>query len=107
MSGPMSHVQYVSDDGVTYCVRMPTWQAALQTTTACTTQANLPKGYRRRFRYARVTATGREHRLTVVSTGDTLYTDAFGTAVSLPTLGSGTATAATLSGRTGERDKVV
>jgi hypothetical protein len=99
----MSHVQYDSDDGNTYKIRMPTWVATLQTASAATTQSDLPKGVKPRVRYLMVTATGKEHRVVVVSAGNTLYNEASGTGHTIPTLGSGTATAVTSQGRTGEK----
>jgi hypothetical protein len=107
MAGAMSHYQYNSDDGTDYTVKAPTWVAGIQTAVAATTEPTLPKGYRPRHRYLRVTATGKEHRVIVFAPNDSLYTSARGTAVSIPTLGSGTATACTAQGRTGERDKMI
>lgn len=107
MAGPMARYVYTSDDATAYAVRMPQWEAALQTATAATTQPNLPRGIRRRKRYYRITATGREGSITVLDSADAVYTAAFGTAVIIPLFGvatPGTANA-TWEGRTGERDK--
>jgi hypothetical protein len=105
MSGPMTHISYLSDDGNAYRVRVPDWVATMTGDAAATTEPALPKGYRTRKRYLRVTATGREHRIVVGDVTKAAWTDAFGTATTIPTLGSGTATAVTYQGRTGERDK--
>jgi hypothetical protein len=105
MAGPTTKAVYVSDDTTSYAIRLPAWEAALQTVSAVTTEPPLPKGYRRRKRFYRVTSTGKEGSITVCSASDALYTSAMGTAVSIPVLGSGTAAASTLQGRTGERDK--
>jgi hypothetical protein len=107
MAGATQLAVYNSDDGNAYRIRLPAWEAALQTVTAPTTEPQLPKGYRRRKRYYRVTGTGKEGSVTVCSASDALYTNAVGTAVSIPVLGSGTAAASTLQGRTGERDKSI
>jgi hypothetical protein len=107
MAGASVLAVYSSDDGDDYRVRMPAWEGALQTVGTVTTQPGLPRGYRRRKRYYRVTATGREGTITVLSVGHALWTDPVGTAVTIPTLGSGTATACTLQGATGERRKTV
>ena len=107
MSGPMLHYIYTSDDGTAYRALAPTWVAAAQTATTSTTEPSLPKGLKKRRRYWRNTATGREHAIPVFSAADSLYTSAFGTALSIPTLGSGTATAGTLLGRTGEKTRAI
>ncbi len=107
MAGPMTHTDYISDDGNTYIVSMPAWVATLQGAGAATATANLPKGVRARRRYLRVTATGREHPVVVADPAATLYTEGFGTAHTIPTLGSATATAVTSQGRTGERDRAI
>ena len=107
MAGPSVLAVYVSDDSATYKVRMPAWEGALQTVGSVTTQPQLPKGYRRRKRFYKVTSTGKEGSITVLDPNHTLWTDAPGTALSIPTLGSGTATACTLQGATGERRKSI
>jgi len=107
MSGAMAHYVYTADDATAYRIKAPTWVAGIQTATAASTQPTLPKGLRPRRRYLRVTATGKEHSVVVFDSADALYTEAFGTAVSIPTLGSGTATACTAQGRTGERTKAI
>ena len=107
MAGPSVRAIYSSDDGNDYVVRMPAWEGTLQTVGTVTTEPGLPKGYRRRKRYYRVTATGNEGSITVLSAAHALWTDPPGTALSIPTLGSGTATACTLAGSTGERRKGV
>lgn len=109
MAGATTKADYVSDDGVTYQVRYPTWLFNLFTapTTASTTP--LPKGHRRRVRFARVTASGREHKLAVWSVADPLYTAAVGTAVTteIGAVPGATGFPSTLQGRVGERDKAV
>ena len=107
MAGATVKAVYVSDDASTYKIRMPAWEGALQTVGSVTTQPQLPRGYRRRKRYYSVTATGKEGSITVLDPNHALWTDPAGTALSIPTLGSGTATACTLQGATGERRKSV
>jgi hypothetical protein len=107
MAGATVLAVYSSDDGTDYRVRMPAWEGTLQTVGTVSTQPPLPRGYRRRKRFYRVTATGREGSITVLNSGHALWTDPVGTAISIPTLGSGTATASTLAGATGERRKTV
>jgi hypothetical protein len=105
MAGASVVAVYTSDDSNDYRVRMPAWEGALQTVGTVTTEPQLPKGYRRRKRYYKVTSSGREGSITVLDVGNALWTDPPGTALSIPTLGSGTATACTLQGSTGERRK--
>lgn len=105
MSGAMSHYVYNSDDGNAYRIKLPVWVAALQTAVAATTEPSKPGSYKPRRRYLRNTSSGKEHSVVVLSASDTLYTSAFGTAYSIPTLGSGTATALVGGGRTGEKDR--
>lgn len=105
--GGFTHVRYVSDDGNNYRVRIASWVATRQSATAATTEPPLPRGYRMRRRYYKITASGKEESFVVVDTSSTDWTDAFGTSTTVPTLGSGTATAVTLQGRTGERDKAI
>jgi len=104
MAGATVKDVYSSDTtGVDYAVRLPSWEAALQTASAATTEPPLPKGISRRKRYYRITSTGKEGSVTCLSITDALWTDPPGTAVSIPVLGSGSAAAATLQGNTGER----
>ena len=106
MAGVSGRYVYTADDGTDYAVRMPTWEATLQTATAATTEAGLPKGVRRRKRYYRITASGKEGSVTVCSAANALYTNAPGTAVTIPLFGATPGGAnGTLEGRTGERMK--
>lgn len=117
MAGPTSKCVYTAEDGNTYAVRLPTWEAtlgqavgpSLQTCTAATTQAPLPKGIRRRKRYLRDDSTGREDPITVLDNTQSVWTAAFGSGAIRPELGADTPIVnnVTLQGRTGERDKSV
>jgi hypothetical protein len=105
MSGPRVEVDYTSDTGAVYRIKVPTWVNALLGTSPGTATTPPPKGLRLRKRYLRVTSTGREKSVVIPDIGNTLWTNGFGTAVSIPVLGSGTAAPGTLEGRTGERTK--
>jgi hypothetical protein len=105
MAGVTTLVDYVSDTGVTCRTRIPAWVATLQGASTGTSTVTCPKGLRKRVRYVRVTATGREHKLVVPDVGATFWTEGFGTSHTIPTLGSGTATAVTSEGRTGEKTR--
>jgi hypothetical protein len=107
MAGAAAHYVYTADDATAYRKLMPTWVAGVQTATAASTQPAVPKGLKPRRRYFRITATGKERSVVVLDAADAFYTAAFGTALSMPTLGSGTATACTLTGRTGEKTKAI
>lgn len=108
MAGSMSAVVYTAEDGNTYKIRIAGWAATLQSATAATTQASLPKGVRPRHRYFRITATGREGRFVVCDPANAHWTDPAGTAVTVETGVYGSAgIAGTLQGRTGERDKAI
>jgi len=105
--GGFTHVRYVSDDGNNYRTRIASWVATRQSATAATTEPSLPKGYKMRRRFFKITSSGKEGSFPVMDVTFTDWTDAFGTSTTVPTLGSGTATPVTLQGRTGERDKAI
>jgi hypothetical protein len=108
MAGPMTHVDYQSDDGNTYRTRIPTWVATLTGEAAATSAVPMPRGLRPRKRYYRVTATGAERSFIVCHTADAQWTDAFGTAATVETGVFGSAgVASTLQGATGERRKAI
>lgn len=107
MAGPMIRVDYTSDTGLVCRAKMPQWAATLQGVTTGTATATCPTGLKKRIRYVRVTATGREHKIMVPNVGADFWTEDFGTAHTIPTLGSGTATNVTSEGRTGEKTRDV
>jgi hypothetical protein len=117
MSGPMASYVYVGDDGTSYKVKLPGWEATITNTasavlqglTAPTTEPQLPRGIRRRKRYYRITATGREGSLTVLKTNSAIWTDPDGTGVIVPLFAATPPTTnnATLQGATGERRKAI
>jgi hypothetical protein len=107
MAGAMTRADYVSDNGTTYTRKYPTWLFNLFTAPTTGSSTTMPKGMRARKRYARVTASGKEHSFPVWDPGDSLYTAAFGTAVTTEVGVTPAATGfpSTLQGRTGERTK--
>jgi hypothetical protein len=117
MSGASINAVYTDDQGTARKVKLPLWEynisdhAAVltQTGTPATTQPALPPGYRRRKRYYRVTATGKEGSFTVLSAVSNLWTAADGTAIEIPSFNAAPPGAdnATLQGTTGERHKAV
>lgn len=117
MAGPTSKCVYIAEDGTHYSVRLPTWEAtlgqavggSLQTCTAPTTEPPLPKGIRRRKRYLRDNSTGREQAITVLDSGQPVWTAALNHGAIMPTLGNAVPLTdnVTLQGRTGERDKAI
>jgi hypothetical protein len=107
MSGPLVHADYVSDDTHTYLIRIPTWVQTLTGAGTAVGVNSLPRGYRKRRRFYRITATGKEGSFVVPNVGMSMWTNNFGAPVIVPVAGAATPTAAnaTLAGRTGERDK--
>jgi hypothetical protein len=107
MAGPRTRVDYTSDTGDIYRTSIPTWVATLLGVSTGTATATMPKGLKPRRRFARITASGKEHSFVVPNVGVTNWTADFGTAVIVPLFGAavpGSANA-TLEGRTGERTK--
>jgi hypothetical protein len=117
MAGSQHAYVYTDDAGNTWSVRMPDWEATVtdhgatlsQTHTLATTQSPLPPGTRRRKRYYRITATGKEGSFTVLETTSNLWTSPKGTPILIPLFNAALAGAdnATLQGRTGERMKAI
>src|SRR5438876_10251110 len=93
MSGPSIRAVYTADDGTAYAVRLPTWEynvtnaaaTLTQSGTPATTEPTLNAGIRRRKRYYRITATGKEASFTVLDPISNLWTSAPGTATEIPT----------------------
>lgn len=106
MAGPATHINYVSDDGTTYRILVPTWVATFTGDAAATATQGLPKGYRRRHRFLRNT----NGKIIKVSVGDitkTVWTGAFNTTPTPQPLPPGEPTSGwTLQGRTGELDHI-
>jgi hypothetical protein len=100
--GPMGRFLYISDNGVSYSVRGNAAEAALTGGVATALPANFPRKWRTRKLLVMDPATHRERRLTVYDPANALWAGSAGT-VSLPTLGSATATIFNAEGRIGER----
>jgi hypothetical protein len=117
MAGLSADYVYTADDTTAYKVRMPVWEANFsnhaatltQAATSATTQPDLPRGVRRRKRYYRITATGREGSITVLDSASNIWTSAPGTPCLIPLFNAALAGAdnGTLEGRTGERTKAI
>ena len=107
MSGAKTSGDYVSDNGTTYKTSYPTWLWNLFTAPTSASTTTMPKGMKKRRRYFKVNATGKEGSFPVWSAGDALYTSAFGTAVTteIGAYPSSIGLISKTSGRTGERDK--
>ena len=103
----MTRADYVSDDGTEYTTKYPTWLYNLFTAPTNASTTTMPRGMKKRRRYARVTATGKEHSFPVWDDGDALYTAPYGTAVTteIGVTPAATGFPSTLQGRTGERTK--
>jgi hypothetical protein len=102
----MVHVDYVSDVGVTYQVKMPQWVATLTGAAVGNANPPAPKGLRPRRRYYRHNDTGREGSFVVPAVTGAMYTDPFDTAVTVEAgVFGGAGIQATLQGATGERRK--
>jgi hypothetical protein len=115
MSGASIRAVYTADDATAYGVRLPLWEynvtnaaaTLTQSGTPATTEPALPPGIRRRKRYYKVTASGKEGSFTVLDLVSNLWTSAAGTPLEIPGFNAAPpgANNATLEGRTGERMK--
>jgi hypothetical protein len=65
MAGPATHIQYTSDDGTTYRVRMDTGNAAAAGNVAATSTVHVPSGYVCRYVLATHPTTGRERKIII------------------------------------------
>lgn len=103
----MTKADYVSDAGVTYTTKYPTWLFNLFTAPTTASTTTMPKGMKKRRRFAKVTASGKEHSFPVWSAADALYTGAYGTAITteIGVTPGATGFPSTLQGRTGEKSK--
>lgn len=103
MAGPMTHVDYVSDDGNTYRVRMDASNATAVGNAAATSAVHLPGGYVPRYVLATHPTTGRERKLIIGSASNTLFVS--GTTVTIEEFAGAHSTAAAhaVLSRVGER----
>jgi hypothetical protein len=63
MAGLMNTVEYISDDGSTYRIRMDASNATAISATPVTGPANLPGRYRPRYILCKLLSTGRERKI--------------------------------------------
>jgi hypothetical protein len=107
MAGATTRADYVSDNGSTYTTRYPTWLFNLFTAPTTASVLTMPRGMKKRRRYAKVTASGKEHSYPVWSAADALYTSAYGTAITteIGVTPAATGFPSTAQGRTGEKSK--
>lgn len=107
MAGTMTRADYVSDNGTTFTTKYPTWLFNLFTTPTSASTTTMPKGMKKRKRFYKVTATGREKSAPVWSAADALYTEAYGSARTLEIGVTPAATGfpCTAQGRTGEKTR--
>jgi len=78
MAGPAVTIEYISGPGTHYNVLVPSWQQTFTTdATPATATAGAPKGFRRRRRYLRDVATGKEIRVTVGDVTKAAWTSAY------------------------------
>ena len=107
MAGATARGDYHGDDGTLYTTKYPSWLIALFTDFTATSTTTLPRGLKKRRRYARVTASGKEHSFPVWSATDPLYSDAYGTAVTteIGVTPAATGFPSTLQGRSGEKTR--
>jgi hypothetical protein len=100
--GPMGKFLYISDNGTSFTRRGNAAEAALTGGVASSSLPNFPSKWRPRKVLAMDPTTHRERRITVYDPANAIWTGSGGT-ISLPTLGSATATVYNLEGRIGER----
>lgn len=73
MSGPATHVQYVSDDAAAYRLRMDASNAAAAGNAAATSPTHLPSGYQPRYVLATHPVTGRERKIVICDPANPLW----------------------------------
>ena len=73
MAGPATHVNYVSDDGSTYRVRMDASNAAAAGNIAATSTVHTPSGYVPRYILATHPTTGRERKIVIGDPANALW----------------------------------
>lgn len=73
MSGAMTHIDYVSDDGETYRLRMDASNATAAGNTAATVPNHMPSGYVPRYVLATHPTTGRERKIIIGSAANALF----------------------------------
>ena len=102
MSGPSTHINYVSDNGTAYRALVPNWVATVTGDVAATATNGIPRGLARRHRYLR-DPNGRRVRITVGSVTSPSWTAGFGVTVTpTPAPPGGAAGTWLYEGATGE-----
>ncbi len=103
MSGPMAHVDYVSDNGNTYNILLNSAEAALMGgVIPAVSTLNKPSGLVPRYILAQHPTTGRERKIKCPNPTDAHWVGGTVT-VSLPQMGSATAVVYNIRGRVGEK----
>lgn len=74
MAGLMTHVNYISDDGNTYRLRMDASNATAAGNATATSTVRLPSGYEPRYILATEPVTGRERKIVVCDPAVDLWT---------------------------------
>jgi hypothetical protein len=73
MAGPTTHVEYQSDDGGSYRLKMDASNAAAVGNAAATSASHLPGGYHPRYILATHPTTGRERKLVICDPANALF----------------------------------
>jgi len=73
MAGPTTHIEYTSDDGGSYRVRMDASNAAAAGNPAATSAGHLPGGYHPRYVLATHPTTGRERKIVIADPTSALF----------------------------------
>lgn len=83
MAGPTQRIDYVSDDGHTYDINVPVWQATVAGDAVGTVgTGSMPKGGRTRYRMMLNTATGREYKVKFANVTQPNWVAGTGTTIS-------------------------
>jgi len=102
MAGPMRAIDYVSDDGATYRMRLDASNGTVAGGVAATSTLVYPRGWVPRYVLAQHPTTGRERRIIVPDPGSALWTGGGGT-LTLRDYGDNTDKAFNIRGHVGER----
>lgn len=73
MAGPVTRVEYLSDDGNGYRLKMDASNAAAAGNAAASSVARLPSGYRPRYVLATHPTTGRQRKIVICDPADALW----------------------------------
>ena len=82
MAGPTQRIDYASDDGNTYDINIPSWQAVVAgDATGTVGTGTPPKGTRIRYRMMLNTGTGREYKVKFANVTQANWRAAPGTSI--------------------------